>query len=59
MEFKYLAHLTGKQEYFNKVENVVDIMEQRQRPNGMWGVQWNPDTGVNHDGESPWIDALD
>ncbi|KAF8314087.1 seven-hairpin glycosidase [Clavulina sp. PMI_390] len=30
MEFKYLAHLTGKQEYFFKSDKVIDIMEREQ-----------------------------
>ncbi|KAG8897773.1 hypothetical protein FRB99_007932 [Tulasnella sp. 403] len=30
MEYKYLAHLTGKREYFEKVEHIREMMEKHQ-----------------------------
>lgn len=52
MEYKYLAHLTGKQEYFAKVEHLTDIMVT-YASNASHGegfpVMWNRITGTPQD----------
>jgi len=30
MEYKYLAHITGKEQYFKKVDHVIAILEKEQ-----------------------------
>lgn len=58
MEYKYLAHITGKSEYFKKVDKVMDILEREQwtakgytgnagngRNEGLWAVRWDVTTG--------------
>ncbi|KZV97787.1 seven-hairpin glycosidase [Exidia glandulosa HHB12029] len=46
VEYKYIAHLTGRREYFRKVEHVMDIMEQSQNKNGLWHSEWSTDDGT-------------
>ena len=46
MEYKYLAHLTGKEEYFKKVDKVMAILEKEQwTAKGRKGT--NPGNGIN------------
>ncbi|EJD35550.1 seven-hairpin glycosidase [Auricularia subglabra TFB-10046 SS5] len=46
LEYKYLAHLTGRKEYFRKVEHVMDLMAKGQQKNGLWHTEWSTDDGV-------------
>lgn len=46
MEYKYLAHLTGRKEYFQTVERVMDIMQKHQAPNGLLATNWNVFNGT-------------
>ncbi|THH27798.1 hypothetical protein EUX98_g6395 [Antrodiella citrinella] len=41
MEYKYLAHLTGRAEYFEKVERLMDIVAQSKIHNGMYPTRWS------------------
>ncbi|KAF7317660.1 alpha-1,2-Mannosidase [Mycena kentingensis (nom. inval.)] len=45
MEFKYLAHLTGRAEYFSKSEKVMDIMTDAQITDGQFPTQWDYHSG--------------
>ncbi len=46
LEFKYLAHLTGREDFFFKVDKVVDYMEESQRKDGLWSTYWDVRTGA-------------
>jgi mannosyl-oligosaccharide alpha-1,2-mannosidase len=46
MEYKYLAHLTGRKEYFQTVERVMDIMQRHQAANGLLATTWNVADGT-------------
>ncbi|KAF5360039.1 hypothetical protein D9758_007642 [Tetrapyrgos nigripes] len=35
LEFKYLAHLTGNETYWRKVEDVMEVLERNVLPNGL------------------------
>lgn len=35
LEFKYLAHLTGEREYWDKVERIMDVMESADKQDGL------------------------
>lgn len=52
MEYKYLAHLTGRAEYFHSVDRMMDLMQNSQRPDGMWSTFWSPDTGKQMNGRA-------
>ncbi|KAI9062582.1 glycoside hydrolase family 47 protein [Trametes sanguinea] len=45
MEYKYLAHLTGRKEYFDKVERIMDLMNEAQLNNGQFATKWSSLTG--------------
>ncbi|KAJ8508704.1 hypothetical protein ONZ45_g9039 [Pleurotus djamor] len=45
MEYKYLAHLTGRAEYFNSVEKVMDSIYNASVPDGLFASRWDPTTG--------------
>ncbi|KAJ7065378.1 glycoside hydrolase [Mycena amicta] len=45
MEFKYLAHLTGRADYFQKTEKIMDIMEAAQITDGQFPTQWDSSSG--------------
>lgn len=65
MEYKYLAHITGKEKYFKKVDNVIAILEKEQwtakgrkgsnpgngANEGLFAVRWDPRTGKGLGGE--------
>ncbi|KAL0060424.1 hypothetical protein AAF712_012793 [Marasmius tenuissimus] len=46
MEFKYLAHLTGKKEYFENAERVMQVMYDSNITDGLYPTQWNTRTAV-------------
>ncbi|EKM50182.1 glycoside hydrolase family 47 protein [Phanerochaete carnosa HHB-10118-sp] len=45
LEYKYLAHLTGRQEYFDHVEHIIDIMQAAKIKDGMFPTKWNMQSG--------------
>ncbi|KZS96517.1 seven-hairpin glycosidase [Sistotremastrum niveocremeum HHB9708] len=59
MEYKYLAYLTGRKEYFDTVNDITDRMERAQLEeeefvrtgglNGMWGTRWDIGSGESVD----------
>ncbi|KAF9269091.1 seven-hairpin glycosidase [Marasmius fiardii PR-910] len=46
MEYKYLAHLTGKREYFEKSERAMKVMYDSNITDGLFPTQWNPTTAM-------------
>ncbi|GLB41878.1 putative glycosyl hydrolase 47 family protein [Lyophyllum shimeji] len=46
MEFKYLAHLTGRQEYYDKTERVMHHMYDGNIPGDIFPTMWNYETGL-------------
>jgi hypothetical protein len=61
MEFKYLAKLTHKKEYFLKValqrsktihikkiqvDHIMGVLERHQESSGLWPTYWNATTGT-------------
>ncbi|KAJ7493206.1 glycoside hydrolase [Mycena galericulata] len=45
MEYKYLAHLTGRAEYFENTEKIMDIMYNASITAGQFPTQWDAQTG--------------
>ncbi|PVG00778.1 seven-hairpin glycosidase [Serendipita vermifera] len=45
LEFKYLSHLTGKAEYFEKVDRITSILQRDQGKGGLWNTFWNVTSG--------------
>ncbi|KAJ6485633.1 glycoside hydrolase [Mycena sanguinolenta] len=45
MEYKYLAYLTGRPEYFEKTEKIMDIMYNADITGGEFPSQWDTTTG--------------
>ncbi|KAF8967669.1 glycoside hydrolase [Flammula alnicola] len=46
MEFKYLAHITGRPEYYNKTENVMTKIYESKLSHGLLPTMWDPNTGM-------------
>jgi mannosyl-oligosaccharide alpha-1,2-mannosidase len=46
MEYKYLAHLTGRKEYFAIPDHIMDIMKESQSKNGLWATRWDTMKGT-------------
>jgi len=46
MEFKYLAHLTGRKEYYRATERVMEVMHGAAVPNGLYASNWNRTSGA-------------
>jgi mannosyl-oligosaccharide alpha-1,2-mannosidase len=46
MEFKYLAHLTGRASFYQKVEHVMEIMYNTTVPNGLFPTKWDMESGT-------------
>lgn len=44
LEYKYLAHLTGRKEYFEHVERIMDLMALAEVKDGMFPTKWKMDT---------------
>lgn len=53
MEYKYLAHLTGRSHYFEKVEHIMEIMYKTPVPNGLFPTKWDLNTGAPNNCVSP------
>lgn len=45
LEMKYLANLTGNEVYWQKAENVMKIVDDHRRPDGLLPIFVHPDTG--------------
>ncbi|KAJ7156812.1 glycoside hydrolase [Mycena crocata] len=45
MEYKYLAHLTGRAEYFERTEKVMEVMYNANLTGGQFPTQWDANTG--------------
>lgn len=41
LEYKYLAHLTGEPDYYNRVEHIMDIMAKYPTTNGLYPTVWS------------------
>lgn len=46
MEFKYLAHITGRKEYFTKTDEIMQKMYNATLPNGLFPSKWHYETGT-------------
>ncbi|TFY60511.1 hypothetical protein EVJ58_g5099 [Rhodofomes roseus] len=46
LEYKYLAHITGRQEYFQRVEHIMDLMHDANVTDGMFPTKWNLSKGI-------------
>ena len=63
MEYKYLAHLTGRKEYFDVVNKVTDILEEQQKSQlnssssigAMFHTHYSVSTGAPVDSELTWV----
>lgn len=53
LEFRYLAHMTGRAEYYWAVERVNGVlqMSQNMRGDSLWSTQWETENGTQMDGE--------
>ncbi|KAI0352086.1 seven-hairpin glycosidase [Trametes cingulata] len=45
MEYKYLAHLTGRREYFDRVERIMDLMNDADVKDNQFATKWHVMTG--------------
>ncbi|KAG5650901.1 hypothetical protein H0H81_010599, partial [Sphagnurus paluster] len=52
LEFKYLAKLTGRKEYYTAVERIMEHMYAQNPKDGLFALTWTRD-GKPRDGESP------
>ncbi|KAJ3817155.1 glycoside hydrolase [Lentinula raphanica] len=50
LEYKYLAHVTGKPEYFEKAERCMQLMYEANITDGIFPTHWDTKTGApsNH-----------
>ncbi|KAJ2930958.1 hypothetical protein H1R20_g6105, partial [Candolleomyces eurysporus] len=46
MEYKYLAHITGREEYYNKTDRVMQRMTQISLTNGLFPTRWDTASGT-------------
>lgn len=46
LEYKFLAHLTGRTEYFVKTENIMKLMYKANFESGLFPTQWNVENGT-------------
>ena len=45
LEMKYLAHLTGKEVYWRKVEHIMKVLDDHRMQDGLLPIFVHPDTG--------------
>ncbi|OCH87824.1 seven-hairpin glycosidase [Obba rivulosa] len=45
LEYKYLAHLTGRRQYFDTVEKAMDIVRNADVTDGQFPTKWHVETG--------------
>ncbi|KAL1725794.1 glycoside hydrolase family 47 protein [Schizophyllum commune] len=50
MEYKYLAHLTGRPQYYHKVEKIMDIMHKANVTDDLFSTQWDMKTAAPKSG---------
>jgi len=60
LEYRYLAHLTGKGEYYRAVEKVNGILQmaQNQRSDALWASHWETENGTQYNGTLPYMEEL-
>ncbi|CCM04166.1 uncharacterized protein FIBRA_06328 [Fibroporia radiculosa] len=46
LEYKYLAHLTGRREYFQRVDRIMDIMRDANVTEGKFPTRWSSGKAV-------------
>jgi mannosyl-oligosaccharide alpha-1,2-mannosidase len=46
MEYKFLAHLTGRTQYYQKVEHIMEIMYNTTTANDLFPTQWDIESGT-------------
>lgn len=46
MEYKYLAHLTGHAEYFQKSDQVTRFLQKKLGGYGLWNTMWDAMSGL-------------
>lgn len=46
LEFKYLAHHTGQQKYWDVVERPMRLMQKAPKPHGLYPIFMNPQAGT-------------
>ncbi|EFI27370.1 mannosyl-oligosaccharide alpha-1,2-mannosidase [Coprinopsis cinerea okayama7 len=46
MEYKYLAHLTGREEYFNRTERIMKLMHEAPLNEGLFPSMWDQHNGA-------------
>lgn len=51
MEYKYLAHLTGRTEYFDKVEKIMTLMDGVKVKDGLFPTTWSVTSGQPMNGK--------
>ncbi|KAF8582069.1 glycoside hydrolase family 47 protein [Ramaria rubella] len=60
MEYKYLAYLTGDDEYFTKADKVMDVLQDLQPAHGMWPTMYDINSGTPnnaHHSVGAWADS--
>jgi len=45
MEYQYLAYLTGRREYYERAEKIMQLLHDIQLDNGLWNTEINIDSG--------------
>lgn len=45
LEYKYLAHLTGRKDYFDRVDHIMDIMHNMSATIDLYPTQWSIEEG--------------
>ncbi|KAF5346120.1 hypothetical protein D9758_009958 [Tetrapyrgos nigripes] len=45
LEFRYISHLTGNEEYWEKVEDVMRVIKESRMPHGLASIYMNVETG--------------
>ncbi|CAL1715499.1 unnamed protein product [Somion occarium] len=51
LEYKYLAHLTGRREYFDNVEKIMDIMRDANIEEGLFPTKWRLTTAIPYNSQ--------
>ncbi|KAI6101362.1 glycoside hydrolase family 47 protein [Pisolithus sp. B1] len=45
LEYKYLAHLTGRKDYFDRVDHIINIMHNMSATTDLYPTQWSVKEG--------------
>ncbi|GJJ12008.1 hypothetical protein Clacol_006246 [Clathrus columnatus] len=60
MEYKYLAHLANRPDFFQKVDRIMDHLVKTQSTHGMWPTRFNIESGLpigSHYSIGSWADS--